>query len=114
MALTPRQTEQLEQMITQRRRALIAEVRRDAQKTRAEHFDEVAGEVPDSGDESVATLIADLDQAEWGRDIEELRALETLADPVKESAVQQPTGSAAQPAPPPADPTSAATAKSAS
>jgi hypothetical protein len=33
-----------------------------------ERYDEVAGEVPDTGDQSVAALIADLDQAEWGRD----------------------------------------------
>ena len=80
MALTPQQTQELDHLIAQRRSALISELREDAHKARAERFEEVAGEVPDSGDESVAALIADLDQAEWGRDIDELRSLEAARD----------------------------------
>jgi RNA polymerase-binding transcription factor DksA len=76
MALTDHQTRELDHLISQRRQALLAELRDDARKARAERFGEVAGEAPDSGDESVASLIADLDQAEWGRDIDELRGLE--------------------------------------
>ena len=76
MALTTQQTRELENMIASRRQALVAELRDDARKARAERYGEVAGEVPDTGDESVAALIADLDQAEMGRDIDELRGLE--------------------------------------
>ena len=76
MALTPRQTEELKERIGQRSRALVAELRDDVRKTRAERYGEVAGEVPDHGDESVASLIADLDQAELSRDVDELRDLE--------------------------------------
>src|SRR5258706_14510468 len=80
MALTTDQTQELKGLITQRRQALIAELRRDAEKVRGESFRELAGPAPDAGDESVASLIADLDQAEWGRDIEELRGLDAARE----------------------------------
>ena len=80
MALTTQQNRELEGLISQRRNALISELRDDARKVRAERYEEVAGEVPDSGDESVAALIADLDQAEWGRDIDELRGLDAARE----------------------------------
>ena len=76
MALTTEQTRQLKSLISGRRNALIAELSEDVRKTRAERYGEVAGEVPDHGDESVAALIADLDQAELSRDVDELRDLE--------------------------------------
>jgi DnaK suppressor protein len=80
MALTPRQTEELKERIGQRSRALVAELRDDVRKTRAERYGEVAGEVPDHGDESVAALIADLDQADLSRDVDELRGLEAARE----------------------------------
>ena len=76
MALTTEQTRELKSLISGRRNALIAELSEDVRKTRAERYGEVAGEVPDHGDESVASLIADLDQAELSRDVDELRGLE--------------------------------------
>ena len=76
MALTTEQTRELKSLISGRCSALIAELREDVRKTRAERYGEVAGEVPDHGDESVASLIADLDQAELSRDVDELRGLE--------------------------------------
>jgi RNA polymerase-binding transcription factor len=83
MALTEQQTQELDHMISRRRSALIAELRDDARKARAERFGEVAGEVPDSGDESVAALIADLDQADWSRDLDELRGLEAAHERIE-------------------------------
>ena len=80
MSLNPQQTRELQTLIAGRRKALVEELRDDARKARAERFEEVAGEVPDSGDESVASLIADLDQAEWGRDIDELRGLDAARE----------------------------------
>lgn len=76
MSLTSEQTQELKKLIVHRRQELIADLRDDVRKTREERFGELAGEVPDTGDESVAALIADLDQAELGRDIDELRGLE--------------------------------------
>jgi len=80
MALNSHQTQELKKLIVHRRDVLIAELRDDVRKTRAERYGEVAGEVPDHGDESVAALIADLDQAELGREVDELRGLEAARD----------------------------------
>ena len=76
MALTPRQIEELKGLIARRREALVAELRRDAGRTREESYGELAGQSPDFGDESVADLLADLDQSELSRDLGELRELE--------------------------------------
>jgi DnaK suppressor protein len=76
MALTPQQTEELRGLITGRRNALVAEIRDDVAKARGEQFSDLAGAAPDAGDESVATLIQDLDQADVSRDLAELRELE--------------------------------------
>jgi RNA polymerase-binding transcription factor DksA len=76
MALTQKQTEELRRMVEKRRAQLVAEVREDAARARDEPYSEHAGIAPDAGDESVATLIADLEQADLTRDLDELRALE--------------------------------------
>lgn len=76
MALTSRQIEELKGLISRRRDQLVAELRRDARKTREESFGELAGATPDTGDESVAALLADVSQSELTRDLEELRVLE--------------------------------------
>ena len=74
MALTPQQTQNLHTAIEQRRDALLAELRDDVERVRRDRFEDLAGAAPDPGDESVATLIADLDHADVGRDLSELRA----------------------------------------
>lgn len=76
MALTSEQTQALRGEIDRRLEALIAELSEDLERTREEQYGELAGPAPDSGDESVARLIADLDQAEVTRDLTELRELE--------------------------------------
>jgi RNA polymerase-binding protein DksA len=76
MALTPQQTQELKQTLEQRRGALIEELRDDVDRVRKDQFEELAGPAPDAGDESVATLIADLDHFDVGRDVSELRAVE--------------------------------------
>ena len=76
MALTPQQTEELRRLIGRRRQALLAEIRSDVARAREEPFGELAGPAPDAGDQSVADLISDLDQAEVSRDLGELRGLE--------------------------------------
>lgn len=80
MALTDRQAQELRGMIEARRGALIAELREDAARTREQPYSEHAGPAPDTGDESVATLIADLEQADMTRDLDEFRALEAARD----------------------------------
>jgi DnaK suppressor protein len=76
MALTPSQTQELQHTIERRRAALLDELREDIEKTRQDRHEELAGAAPDPADESVASLIADLDHADLGRDLTELRGLE--------------------------------------
>jgi DnaK suppressor protein len=76
MALTQQQTQELQATVEQRRAALLAELREDMERVRRDRFEDLAGPARDAGDESVATLIADLDHADVGRDLDELRALE--------------------------------------
>jgi len=76
MALTPQQVQELRRRILERRRALAAELRGDADRARGEQYGELAGATHDTGDESVADLLVDLDQAEMTRDLAELRDLE--------------------------------------
>ena len=84
MALTPSQTEKLQHLIDKRRGALLAELREDAARTREHPYAEHAGPAPDTGDESVATLIADLEQADLTRDLGEFRALEAARERIQQ------------------------------
>lgn len=76
MALSRRQIAELNAAIEERRRALLEELRGEVARSRDEQFSDLAGTTHDSGEESVAHLIADLDHAEVSRDVGELRALE--------------------------------------
>lgn len=86
MALTPKQIEELRRLVEKRRTQLLAELREDAARARDEPYSEHAGSTPDSGDESVATLIADLEQADLNRDLDELRAVEAAWRRLKDGA----------------------------
>lgn len=76
MPLNEKETRELRGMIERRRQALLAELRQDAATLREQPYAELAGPAPDEGDQSVATLIADLEQADLSRDLGEWRALE--------------------------------------
>lgn len=76
MTLSSKQLEILRRQIDARRRALVEELRGDADRAREETFGALAGPVADEGDASVADLLADLDNAELSRDLAELRDLE--------------------------------------
>jgi RNA polymerase-binding protein DksA len=84
MPLTEKQTQDLRGMIEARRTALLAEMREDAQRVREQPYAEQAGATPDSGDESVATLIADLEQADLTRDLGEFRALDAARERLRD------------------------------
>lgn len=84
MPLTEHQTEKLKKLIDERRNALLAELREDAARAREQPYAEHAGQAPDSGDESVASLIADLEQAELTRDLDEFRTLEAARERLKD------------------------------
>ena len=83
MSLTDKQAKELRAMVEARRIALIAELREDAARAREQPYAEHAGPAPDAGDESVATLITDLEQADMTRDLDEFRALEAARDRIQ-------------------------------
>jgi len=83
MALTSNQTEKLQHLINKRRDALLGELREDAARSREHPYAEHAGPAPDTGDESVATLIADLEQADITRDLDEFRGLEAARERIR-------------------------------
>lgn len=84
MALTSKQFEELRKRVEKRRAELLAELREDAARARDEPYSEHAGIAPDTGDESVATLIADLEQADMTRDLDELRAMDAAWQRIKD------------------------------
>ena len=84
MTLTREQAKELRTAVEQRRSVLLAEVRRDLSKVREGRFEDLAGAAPDPGDESVASLIFDLNQADASRDISELRMLEAARQRMNE------------------------------
>lgn len=84
MALTSKQTEELRGRVEQRRGELIAELREDAARVHDEPYSAHAGIAPDAGDESVATLMADLEQADMTRDLDELRAVDAAWQRLKD------------------------------
>jgi RNA polymerase-binding transcription factor DksA len=80
MPLTREQSIELSAAIDSRRRSLVSEIGEDLARVRRDRFGELAGDAPDHGDESVAGLIADLDQLELGRDLGELRAIDAARE----------------------------------
>ncbi len=83
MPLNRHQVEEFRGLIDQRRRALLGEIMEDAERVRGEPFGEHAGNAPDAGDASVATLMADLDQADLNRDVGEVRALDAAVERIE-------------------------------
>jgi len=86
MTLSQTQLRVLSQEMEKRRRTLRAELLRDAERVRAESYSEVAGSVTDLGDEALADLVTDLDNAELTRDLNELRALEAALNRLDDGA----------------------------
>jgi len=76
MELTQKQIEEFGRLIRKRREQLVGELLEDVDRSRVESFASVAGSVTDLGDEALADLLADLDNAEVGRDLREIRALD--------------------------------------
>jgi DnaK suppressor protein len=84
MPLNPEQVEQFRGLIDARRKALLSEIREDSERVRDEPYGEHAGEAPDAGDASVATLYSDLDQADLNRDVGEVRALDAAVERIEQ------------------------------
>ena len=76
MALSRNELEELSAIIEARHRALREEILKEVARARDEQYADLVGATHDSGEESLAHLVADLGQAEISRDVGELRAME--------------------------------------
>lgn len=76
MPLTQEQQSELRAAMGQRREALAQEIRDDFRRSREDNLGKISAPAGDAGDESVADLLAHLDQFDATRDVSELRAIE--------------------------------------
>ena len=86
MALSSKQLAELSAIIEARQRALREELIEEVTRARDEQYADLAGATHDSGEESLAHLVADLDQAEISRDVGELRSLEAARRRIADNA----------------------------
>lgn len=75
--LTDKQREALRHKLRARHGVMRAEIRAGLLASDNEAYRQLAGEVSDSGDEALASLLVDVRLAEIDRDLEELRDIET-------------------------------------
>ena len=75
-SLTQAQIAGLQRRLQQRRTELRAEIREELLAADDMRYADLAGRVHDSGDESVADLLADLDVARIDRQVTEIRGIE--------------------------------------
>lgn len=75
-ALTKKQLAHLTQLLSERQRTLLAEARAMLVQSGNETYLNIAGGVMDTGDESVADMLADLGAAQIQRHVQELRDIE--------------------------------------
>ena len=80
MPLTDSERDELKGLIDKRREELAAEIRSGYARSRDASFGTIAGEAPDSGDEALAALVADTENAETNRDVRELRELDAAIE----------------------------------
>ena len=75
--LTHSQKRHLEQLLLEQRAALSAQADAEVKLVHEQTLADVAGDVPDTGDESVAMLVSDLNETMAERHVDEIRAYET-------------------------------------
>ena len=75
-ALTSEQKQQIQASLAARRAQLAGEIRSELIRAGHEHFADLAGEVPDAGESSVAALLVDQEFAIVRRQVEELSQVE--------------------------------------
>ena len=80
IAFERRDMELLELALQRRRKELLKEVQEVTARDEDEPFRTLAGEVSDTGDESVASTLIDTDHAAVGRDLGEIRAIDAALE----------------------------------
>lgn len=74
--LTHAEKQQIQHALTERHRQLVGEIRVELERSGHQHFADLAGEVADVGDASVADAMMDQDIAVVRRQVEELTQVE--------------------------------------
>lgn len=82
--LSDEQLTELKQRLEAERQRLRKDIRDELLRTDEEQYGELAGQVHDSGDESVADLLSDLNTAVLGQSIKALREVEAAQERMKE------------------------------
>lgn len=75
--LTHYQVRQITKLLRERERILREEIREGLLRAGGERYRDLAGVVTDAGDESVADMLVDIGIASIGRDVNELRGVES-------------------------------------
>lgn len=82
--LTRTQIRFLEQLLQAQRKATVDEAEAELKLLREQSVRDMAGEVPDTGDESVAMLLTDIDNTMAERHVNEIRAIDHALDLIHE------------------------------
>jgi RNA polymerase-binding transcription factor DksA len=82
--LSDEQQAELKQALEARRVQLRQDIRDELLRTDAEQYGELAGQVHDTGDESVADLLSDINTAVIGQSIKALREVEAAQERMRE------------------------------
>ncbi len=81
--LTTQQTHTLKLRLQERRKRLIAEAQQELVRWGQHPIAELTGEVPDAGDESVATAVTDLEHAIVERHVDEIRDIDAALQRIR-------------------------------
>lgn len=82
--LSDEQLAELKQTLEVQRRQLRQDIREELLRSDDEQYGELAGQVHDSGDESVADLLSDINTAVIGQSIKALREVEAAQERMRE------------------------------
>ena len=82
--LTEEQLAELKETLEVQRRQLRQDIRDELLRTDEEQYGELAGQVHDSGDESVADLLSDINTAVISQSIKALREVEAAQERMRE------------------------------
>jgi RNA polymerase-binding transcription factor DksA len=80
---TKHQIEQLEKRMLEQREALQGSAREDIARWLAHPMGDIAGEVADAGDDSVAALVTDIDHAELARRVDAIREIDAAIERIR-------------------------------
>jgi RNA polymerase-binding protein DksA len=83
MKLTPQLVQDLKRKLQAERKRLLEEAQQELMRWGQHPIAEMTGEVPDVGDESVATAVTDLEHAIVERHVEEIRDIDTALQRIR-------------------------------